>query len=202
MVHTTIISMVNAAIAGLSDARWNIQQHWGCREEPTGDNSLHAVNVTPTVNIITASGYIKMPIRFQNPTHFCVGYRCLHANGPSGAQMPVYDGHSYLALDGTLDLPAEDIINMMVEDLEDNAQRCHTNQRSILSTKLGLQMYERQLQWKHIRLQQYVEVIRHCAVALFTDNMQSSDDNVNLTWLHEHDNIVNPTAAGSFANRK
>lgn len=69
-----------------------------------------------------------MPIGFQNPTCFPVDYHGLHANGPSGAQMPIYDGHSYLALDGTLVLPAEDIINKMVEDLDDNAQRCHTNQ--------------------------------------------------------------------------
>jgi len=63
-------------------------------------------------------------------------------------------------------------------------------------------MYERQLQCRNIRLQQSIEVSRHYAVVLFTDNMESSDDNADVAWLQEYGNIVNPSATGSFANSK
>jgi len=40
IVNTTIVSMVNAAIASLSDARWKIRQLWCYRAQPTGDNGF------------------------------------------------------------------------------------------------------------------------------------------------------------------
>jgi hypothetical protein len=45
IVDKTILSMVNAAISGLPDPSWKIQDLWGCREESNGDGGPHTRNV-------------------------------------------------------------------------------------------------------------------------------------------------------------
>jgi len=42
MVDTTILSIVNAAIAGLPDLSLKIRELWGCLEQPNGDGGPYA----------------------------------------------------------------------------------------------------------------------------------------------------------------
>jgi len=53
-----------------------------------------------------------------------------------------------------------------------------------------------------IRQQQYLEVIRHRALGLFADYGQCVVADEDVAGLHQHDHIVDPPAAGSFAYRK
>jgi len=62
IVDTTILSIVNAAIAGLPDPSWIIREHWGCLEEPIGDGGPYARNVTPIFDNNTAAGWVKVAI--------------------------------------------------------------------------------------------------------------------------------------------
>ena len=56
IVNITILSIVNAPIAGLPDPSRSIQEFWGCLEEPNGDGGPYARNVTPIFNNNTAAG--------------------------------------------------------------------------------------------------------------------------------------------------
>jgi len=56
IVDTTMLSMVNTAIARRPDSCQQIPQLGGCREEPNGDGGLCARNVTPRFNINSAAG--------------------------------------------------------------------------------------------------------------------------------------------------
>ena len=47
IVNTTIVSIVNAAIAGQPEPSQIIRELWGYQEEPIGDGGPHAHDVTP-----------------------------------------------------------------------------------------------------------------------------------------------------------
>jgi len=54
----TMLSLVNAAKAGLPDPGHTIRQLWGCREEPKGVGGPHARNVTPICDNDTAGRWV------------------------------------------------------------------------------------------------------------------------------------------------
>jgi hypothetical protein len=56
MVNMTIFSVVNAAMASLSDPGRKFRQLWGCLKEPNGDHGPYARNVTPVFDNNTAAG--------------------------------------------------------------------------------------------------------------------------------------------------
>ena len=202
IVGTTILSIVNAAIAGLPDPRRKIRELWGCLEEPTGDGGLYARNVTPIIDNNTAAGRVKVAIKWSNPTLFCVVYRRQQADGTDGAQTPMRGGRSYLPLDDILSPPAEDIIDDIGEESDDDGEMRRPNPRSLPTTKTGCQKFEQKLQKRIIRQQRYLEVIRNCALGLFADDEQSVVADEDVAWLCEHNHIVNPPTASSLANRK
>jgi hypothetical protein len=111
IVNTTILSIVNAAIAGLPDPSWKIRELWGCMEEPNGDGGPYAYYITPIFNITTAAGWVKVAMKLSNPKLCCVVYRGQQADGSDGAQTSMHGGRSYLPRDDILPPPAEDMID-------------------------------------------------------------------------------------------
>ena len=115
-VAATILSIVNATIAGLPDRSGTIPELWGCRQVPNGDGCPQARNVTPIFVNNTSAGWVQVVMKLINPTHFYVVYHGQHANGTSGAQMRMLGGHSYLPLDEILPPPAENMIDNIKEE--------------------------------------------------------------------------------------
>jgi hypothetical protein len=76
------------------------------------------------------------------------------------------------------------------------------NPRSFPMTKTGFQNFEPKLQKRIIRQLRYFEVIQNRALGRCADYEQRVAACEDVAWLHEHDHIVNPPAAGSLANRK
>jgi hypothetical protein len=111
IVDTTILSIVNAAIAGLPDPSLKIRQLWGCLEEPNGDGGPYARNVTTIFDNNTAAEWVKAAIQLINPMLFCVVYRGQQADGTAGAQPSMRGCCSYLCPDAILPPPAEDMID-------------------------------------------------------------------------------------------
>jgi len=202
IVDTTILSIVDAAIAGLPDPSRKIRQLWGYLEEPNGVGGPYTGNVTPIFDNNTAAGWVKAAMKLCNPTLFCVVYHGQHADGTDGAQTPMRGGCSYLPLGDILLPPAKDMIDDIGEESDDDGETRRPDPRSFPKTKTGFQKIERKLQKRIIRQQRYLEVIRNGAHGLLADYEQRVVADEDVACLHEHDHIVNPPAAGSLANRK
>jgi len=145
IVDTTILSIVNAAIGSLPNLCWKIRVLWGCWEEPNGDAGLHACNITTIFDNNTAARLVKAEITLDNPIHFCIVYRGQQAYCTSGTQMPMHGGRSYLPP------PADEMINIIREEADDDAESKRPNRRSFPTTKTCFQKFERKLQSGIIR---------------------------------------------------
>jgi len=55
IIDTTILSIANAATAGLVDPSQKIRELWGCLVKPEGDGGSYARNVTPIFDNNTAA---------------------------------------------------------------------------------------------------------------------------------------------------
>jgi hypothetical protein len=55
IVDTTLLPIVNPAIAGLPDRSWKIRELWGCLEQPNGDGGPSASDATQIFDINTAA---------------------------------------------------------------------------------------------------------------------------------------------------
>jgi len=64
----TILSIVNATIAGLPDPSWQIRELWGRWEKPAGDGGAHARIVTPIFDYNTAARSVNAAMKLNNPT--------------------------------------------------------------------------------------------------------------------------------------
>jgi len=69
-VDMTILSIVNAAIAGLSAPSRTIREFWGSREDPNQDGGLYACNVTTIFDTNTAAGWVKAGDEIRQPNAF------------------------------------------------------------------------------------------------------------------------------------
>jgi len=202
MVDMTILPIVNAAIASLWDPSPKIRALWGCWEQPNGHGGLYARNVTPIFDNNTAAGWVEVGMNSSNPTLFCVVHCGKHANSKACAQTPKRGGRSCLPLDNIFPTPAEDIIDDIGDELDDDAVMRRPKPCSFPTTQTGFQNFERKLQKCTFRQQQQLEVIWNHALGLFADYWQSFVAVEDVAWLCEHDHIVNPPAAGSWVNRK
>ena len=90
-------------------------------------------------------------MKLSNPTLFCIVYRGQQADGTDGAQKPMRGGRSYLPLEDILPPPAEDMINDIGEESDDDGETRHPNPRSFPTTKTGFQQFQRNLQKRIIR---------------------------------------------------
>jgi len=152
MVNTTILWIMNPAIAGLQDPRGKISELWGCEEELNGDSGLYARNVAPNFLNNTAAGWEKAVMKLSNPMLLCVVYRGQQADGTAGAQTPISGGCSYFALYDILPPPAEDMIEDMGEEVDDDDEMWRLNARSFTMTKTRYQKFQRKLQNRIVRL--------------------------------------------------
>jgi len=141
ILDMTILSIVNAAIAGLPDPSRNIRELWGCQEEPNGNGGPYGRNVTPIFDNNTAAGWLTAAMRLRNPTLFCVVYRGQQANGTDGAQMPMRGGRSYFPLDDILQPPAEDMIDDIGEESDNDGVTRRPPPGSFVTTKPGFQKF-------------------------------------------------------------
>jgi hypothetical protein len=60
---TTILAIMNAAIAGLPDLSRTFRELWGCLVEPTRDSGPYARDVTPIIDNNTAAGLLKVAMK-------------------------------------------------------------------------------------------------------------------------------------------
>ena len=151
IVDTTILSIVNAAIAGLPDPSRIILKLCGCLKEPNGDGGLYAHDVTPFFDNNTAAGRVKPAIKSSNPAHLCIGYHGHQAYGTDDGLAPMHVGRSYLPLDAIITSPAEDMINDIWEESDDDCETQCPNPGSFPRTKTGFQTFERKLEKRIIR---------------------------------------------------
>jgi hypothetical protein len=151
IIDTTILSIVNAATLHLPDPSRKIQELWGCLEKPNGDGGPYARNVTPIFDNNPAARWVKVAMKFSNQMLCCVVYRGQQSDSTDGAQTPMYCGRSYLPLDDILPPPAEDMIDDIGEESDDDGDTWRPNSRSFAMTNTGFQKFEQKLQKRIIR---------------------------------------------------
>ena len=108
---------------------------------------------------------------------------------------------SYIPLDDILPPSAGDTINNFREELDDDAEMLHPNQRGFPATKTGFQEFKRKFQRRIIMQQRYLEVIRNHARSLFPNQKQTIIADEDMAYRCKHDHIVNPATANSLANK-
>jgi len=118
---------------------------------------------------------------------------------PAGAQTHMHGGRSYLALDDILPPPAEDMMDDVWEEWDDDGETQRPNPRNFPKTESGFQKFERMLQKKIIRLQRYRKVIQNRALGRFADYEQCLVADEDVAWLRKQDYILNPPTADSSA---
>jgi len=200
IIDKTILSILNAAIAGQPDPRRILWELWGCREERHSDGGLQAHNVTTIIGINTAAGWVQAGMKLNNPTLFGVIYRGQQATGTSGTQMIMPGGQMYLPVDDILPPPAEDMIDDIGDESDDDAEMRSLNPTCSLTTKTGFTKFQWKRQRRIIRQQQYLEVIWNCALSLFADYEHSVVADEDVVSLCDHNHSVNPPTMGSLAN--
>jgi hypothetical protein len=107
-----------------------------------------------------------------------------------------------LIRDDILLLPAQDTIDDVSDELNDPAATRHPNPWWVLTRKDGIQKYDRYLQTRNISHQQYLNVIRNCALGHFANYNQRVVAEDDVAWLLIHDDIVNPPTICSLPKRK
>ena len=157
-MDTTILLIVNPPIFGLPDPSQKVRKLWGCQEEPNGDGGPYDPNATPIFDNNTAAGRAKGVTKSSNLTRFWVVFHGQLADRTAGVQMPMRDGHSYLPLDDILQSAAEDMIDDIREESDDDGQTWRPYPRSFPTTNTGILRFERRLQKMTIRQQRYLEV--------------------------------------------
>jgi len=166
-----------------------------------GHGAPHACNATAIFEEYTAAGWVQWVMKLDNQTLFCFSYCGQQTDGTSGAQSPMHAGRSYLRLDGILLPPAEDMINDITEELDDDRKTRRPNPTSFLMMKTDFLMFQRKLQTRIIRQQWYLEVIRNHALCLFPDYEQRFVAHEDVYSLGPHDHNMNPPTMGSLSNR-
>jgi len=142
IVEMTILSIVNAGIAGLPDSSQKIWGLWGCREEPDGDGGPCARNVTPIFDNNTAARWVTVAMNSSNPTPMCLVYCSQQADTTAGAQTHMRGGRSYIPLDDILHAAAEDMIDNIGEQSDDDGETWRLKPRSFPTTKTGFKNFE------------------------------------------------------------
>jgi hypothetical protein len=135
-------------------------------------------------------------------TLFCIVHLGQQAKSKAGAQRPMHGGRSYFPLDDILLHAAEHMIDDNEEESDDHGENVRPNPRTFTMTITGFEKYKMKLPQRIIRLQQYLDVIRKCALSLITDYQRSIVAHEDVAWLCKHDHIVNHYTRGSLANTK
>jgi len=142
MVDTFILSILNAAIAGLRHRSRKIWKLWDCRDEPNADGGPYTHNVTPMFDNNTAARWLKAAMKLGNKTVFRVGYRSQQPDGTAGAQGPMHGGRCYLPLGDIFPPPAEDMIDDIGEESEDDGDTRFPKKSSFATTTMDFEWLE------------------------------------------------------------
>lgn len=102
ILNMTIMSIMNATIAGLPNPSWTMWELEGCQKEPNGGGGLHLWNFTSIFDDNNIGGCVLVAKRFPKPGLLCIIDYGQQANSISGGQSPIYAGHSYLSRDDIL----------------------------------------------------------------------------------------------------
>jgi len=168
ILDSTILWIMNVAIASLPDPSWKIHDLWGCLKEPNRDRGLYAWNVTPIFDINKAAWWVNAAMETNNPTLFVVVYRGQQDHCTAGARMPMCGGCSNIALH-ILPPPAGNMIDNFREVSDNDAEMWHPYPRSFPTTKTNFEKFEWRLRKNIIWPQRYLEVIQNRALGLFVD---------------------------------
>jgi len=131
--------MLTASIFSLPDPGQNIWQLWGCQEEPNADGDLYARNAASVFDNHTSAWRLQTAIELDNPTLGCCIYLAQLANGTSGAQIPTHGRRSNHPVDDILTPAANDLIDEIRAESDDDAETRHPNPTSFLMTTPGSQ---------------------------------------------------------------
>jgi len=127
IVIRTILWGMYAAIAGVPDFIRKIWQLAGCLEEPNEHGGPQSHNITRLFDTKAAAGLPNAAMKLYSLMHFCLVYHGQHADGTSGAQMPMCGGSSYHSLDDIFPPSAEYRIYDIGEESDDDAETWHPN---------------------------------------------------------------------------
>jgi len=125
-------------MASLPDPSWKIRQVWGFHEDPNIVGGPYARNVTPIVDTNTTAGRVKGALKLCNPLPFCIVYPGPQADGTDIAQTPLNGCRMYFPLDDIIPPPAEDIIDYISEESDDDGETRRQNRRSFPTSQQGL----------------------------------------------------------------
>jgi len=92
-------------------------------------------------------------MKLSNPTLYCIVYPGQQADSADGGQTPMHRGRSYLPRDDILPPPAEDTMNDIGVESDDDGETHHPNPSSFPTTKTGFQTFEQNVQKMIIRWQ-------------------------------------------------
>jgi hypothetical protein len=107
----------------------------------------------------TAAGWVKVPMKLSNAIHFGFVDRAQQADSTVCAQSPMRGGHSNLPLDCILPPPAQDMIDDIGEESDEDVDTWLPNYTSFLTTKTGLQQFEQKRRKSIISQHRHLEVI-------------------------------------------
>jgi len=136
---------VYTVIAGLPGPSWKSRQLWGCLEQPDGDGGPHTHTVSPIFDENPAAGWVQVAMKLTNPKLFHVIYCGQHSEGISGAQSTLWGGYRYLPLDNILPLRAEDMIDNIEKESDDDDETRHPNRTSFWMTKTCFHQFGKKL---------------------------------------------------------
>jgi hypothetical protein len=75
---------------------------------------------------------VKVAMKLSNPTLCCIVYRGQQADCRDGTQTPTHGARSYLPLEDILPPPAEEMIDDIWEESDDDSEMWHPNPKASL----------------------------------------------------------------------
>jgi len=92
-----------------------------------GEGGPHNHHFAPFFENNSAARWVKSGMRWNNPVLLCIIYRGQQANGISGAQTPIHASRSQHPLDDIHTPQADDIINQIGVESDDDAEMRQSN---------------------------------------------------------------------------
>jgi len=191
---------MNAAIGGLPGPTWIVRDHWGCREEQIRASGLHACNVT---QIFKNNTSIRWERRWRNYATQSVDGSFIVLNMlvlqlvPRLLCMVAVDTFPWMTFANHQPRKWSTISgrNRMIM-VRRSTQIHDAFQLQTQASKIS----QRKLEWKMMRQQRYLPVVRNCAPGLVTEFEQIVVTEAAETSQRWHDDIVNCPALGFLPN--
>ena len=85
IINTAILSIVNVAMSSPPDCSQNIPEIGRWQDMPECDVGPHACNVTPNFNNCITARWVKVTMKLNNATLYCIIYHCQQSDETFGA---------------------------------------------------------------------------------------------------------------------